>query len=237
MIYIHGTIIIQSFHLQRNQTKFFKDRHWTTREFEELLGSDVDANGQSRRMLEVGCGVGNLVFPLLDNEPSIFIYACDFSQRAVDFVKANPKYDPDRMLAFQCDITDSEQLTEHIPEESLDMITMIFVLSAIHPDKFSRVAANLRRLLKPGGVLLFRDYGRFDMAQIRFKAGSKLADNFYVRQDGTRSYFFTIEEIAALFKSNGFTVDTNLYVSRRTINLKENLNVARTFLQARLVKE
>jgi methyltransferase-like protein 6 len=23
---------------KRNQTKFFKDRHWTTREFQELLG-------------------------------------------------------------------------------------------------------------------------------------------------------------------------------------------------------
>jgi hypothetical protein len=26
---------------KRNQTKFFKDRHWTTREFQELLGSNV----------------------------------------------------------------------------------------------------------------------------------------------------------------------------------------------------
>lgn len=200
------------------------------------MGADGEANGQSRRMLEVGCGVGNLVFPLLDNEPSIFIYACDFSQRAVDFVKANPKYDTHRMLAFQCDITESEQLTEHVPEGSLDMITMIFVLSAIHPDNFGRVVCNLRRLLRPGGVLLFRDYGRFDMAQIRFKAGSKLADNFYVRQDLTRSYFFTTEEVATLFEGNGFSVDTNLYVNRRTINQKENLNVARTFLQARFVR-
>lgn len=168
---------------KRNQTKFFKDRNWTTREFEELIESSTT----NRRMLEVGCGVGNLVYPLLENPAcsNLFIYACDFSARAVEYVKANPCYDESQMKAFQCDITELEQLRP-IEEGSLDIITMVFVLSAIHPSKFAQVVSNLRRLLKPGGMILFRDYGRFDMAQLRFKSGSKIADNFYVRQDGTR---------------------------------------------------
>ena len=86
---------------KRNDTRFFKDRHWTVREFEQL----VDAADQKRRiLLEVGCGVGNFIFPLIE-EVGMFIYACDFSPRAIEFVKKDPRYHEDRVKAFTCDIT------------------------------------------------------------------------------------------------------------------------------------
>ena len=68
----------------------------------------------------------------------------------------------------------------------MDVASLIFVLSAIHPDNHVETFLNVASVLKTGGVLIFRDYGLYDMAQIRFGKGNKLADNFYVRQDGTR---------------------------------------------------
>ncbi|XP_030371826.1 methyltransferase-like protein 6 [Scaptodrosophila lebanonensis] len=227
---------------KRNETRFFKDRHWTTREFQELLAEPHNTNqskGEHRNLLEVGCGVGNLVFPLLEEQlksgGGFYFYACDFSPRAIDFVRANELYDPNHITAFQCDIT-TEQVHQSIPSESLDVCTMIFVLSAIHPDKFGDVLQNLWRLLKPGGVVLFRDYGLYDMAQLRFKPGHKIADNFYMRQDGTRSYYFSEQELAQLFSSTGFEILSNSYVHRRTLNIKEGVDAPRIFLQGKFRK-
>lgn len=169
---------------KRNETRFFRDRHWTTREFSDLL-NDYQSDNSNRVMLEVGCGVGNLIFPLIEEGQNFFIYACDFSPRAVEFVKQNKLYNEEYVKVFQTDITTNE-IHLIIKMNSVDIVTLIFVLSAIHPEKFIIVLENLFKLLKPGGVVLFRDYGLYDMAQIRFKPGHKIAENFYMRQDGTR---------------------------------------------------
>ncbi|XP_068426030.1 tRNA N(3)-methylcytidine methyltransferase METTL6 [Clinocottus analis] len=219
---------------KRNTTNFFKDRHWTTREFEELKARR-EFESQRLVLLEAGCGVGNCIFPLLEDDLHIFAYACDFSPRAVEFVKQNPLYCPERCSAFQCDLT-KDDLRENVPEGSVDVATLIFVLSAIHPDKMKLALQNISRVLKPGGIVLFRDYGLYDHAMLRFKAGSKLGENFYVRQDGTRSYFFSKELLAELFADAGLQLVSNDYVLRETINKKEGLCVPRVFLQSKFTK-
>lgn len=72
----------------------------------------------------------------------------------------------------------------------MDIVTSIFVLSALPPEKFVNAIENIKSALRPGGLWLFRDYAVTDAAQARFKPERKLSDNLFVRQDGTLSYFF-----------------------------------------------
>lgn len=167
---------------KRNDTRFFKDRHWTLREFKEILGTDIN---QRNILLEVGCGVGNFIFPLIEEKLNMFIYACDLSSKAIELLKTNPIYSEAQVKAFQTDIT-TTNICDEIPNETLDIVTLIFVLSAVDPSNHLKIARTLFALLKPNGYILLRDYGLYDMTQLRFKPGHKISDNFYMRQDGTR---------------------------------------------------
>ncbi|XP_028249140.1 tRNA N(3)-cytidine methyltransferase METTL8, mitochondrial [Parambassis ranga] len=90
----------------------------------------------SFRILEVGCGVGNSVFPIVNNikETNSFIYCCDFSPSAIQLVKEHPDYDDSVCHAFVHDICE-ETASFPFPPQSLDVILAVFVLSSIHPER------------------------------------------------------------------------------------------------------
>ncbi|KAI6649298.1 Methyltransferase-like protein 6 [Oopsacas minuta] len=219
---------------KRNSTNFFKDRHWCGREFPELLRTSVTEIDSSHEvtLLECGCGVGNLMFPLIQENSSLFVYACDISHVAVELVQKNEAYIDTKCNAFQCDLTVAGSLKKHI-KEKVTMATLVFVLSAISPDKMSTVVQNISGVLAPGGKILFRDYGVFDHAMMQFGQGHKIDTNYYFRQDWTRVYYFSLEDTEKIFTSNGFEVCENKFVKRKTINVKEGVDVDRIFVQGK----
>ena len=93
--------------------------------------------------------------------------------------------------------------------------------------------------MKPGGVVYFRDYGRYDLGQLRFasRGNQKLADNFYVCADKTRRYYFTLEELQEMFEKAGFEVIENRFHYRLIENRKEQKKMYRVWIQARFRKK
>ncbi|WAR09838.1 MET2A-like protein, partial [Mya arenaria] len=155
----------------------------------------------------VGCGVGNTVFPILkaNRDPGLMVYCCDFSKTAVDLVKENADYER-RCHAFHCDISNPES-TVPFPDNSLDVIICIFVLSAINPDKFQAVIN--RRCL---------------------------SENFYARGDGTRVYFFTQVELGEMMTNAGLVEKQNLVDRRLQVNRGRQLKMYRVWIQCKYVK-
>lgn len=194
-----------------HENRFFKDRRWLHLEFPELIAASKPESG-SMRILEVGCGAGNTVFPLLEcnQNPDLEIFACDYAPEAVNVVKSNPLYSQTpcgKCFASVWDLSSTlsngePNLPEGVEPHSLDIIVLIFVLSALHPNEWQKAVTNVRTMLKPGGLVLVRDYGRYDLPQIRFGKGRMLDDNFYIRGDGTRVYFFLPEEFLQIFNAS-----------------------------------
>ncbi|KAF1987661.1 methyltransferase [Aulographum hederae CBS 113979] len=201
-----------------NTTNFFKNRKWLQQEF-PILSTLSSAEAPPCVLLEVGAGAGNSAFPILaqNQNPKLKIHACDFSKKAVELIRENELYDQQHLQADVWDVaqvpTDEDNgLPPGLEEGSVDVVLMIFIFSALSPKQWDQATRNIWRVLKPGGLVLFRDYGRGDLAQVRFKKGRYLEENFYVRGDGTRVYFFEKAELQEIWggdKQNGNSEDAS----------------------------
>ncbi|KII86066.1 hypothetical protein PLICRDRAFT_165735 [Plicaturopsis crispa FD-325 SS-3] len=186
-----------------NSANFFRNRKWLHLEFPELLEA-AKADAGPMTIAEIGCGAGNAVFPLLsaNQNPHLTLRAYDYSNHAVKLVQNNELYTSPptgKIHAAVWDLSSPDMLPPGVDPGSVDIIVLVFVMSALHPDEWGRAISNLHKMLKPGGLVLFRDYGRHDLTQLRFKAGRLLDDNFYIRGDKTRVYFFDLDELSLLF--------------------------------------
>ena len=197
---------------KNNTANFFKNRKWLRQEF-PVLASVTQAEAGPTTILEVGAGAGNTAFPILahNENPNLRLHACDFSKRAVDLIRAHELYDERFIQADVWDVAAPSSSSEngHAPSVSLppglsgssvDLVLMIFIFSALSPAQWWQAVRNIHAVLKPGGQVLFRDYGRGDLAQVRFKKGRYMDENFYVRGDGTRVYFFDRDQLACIWQ-------------------------------------
>ncbi|KAF4671478.1 hypothetical protein FOL47_001530 [Perkinsus chesapeaki] len=235
---------------KRNKANFFKDRHYLVTEFGEVARSDAFIDSEDAgHLVEIGCGVGNAIVPLAEACPKLTVLATDCSSVAIDLLderlrSEDPKV-AERVSTRVVDATSSSFPPEDM-EGTANFVLLLFCMSAISEAHYGRVIEGCKRILKPGGIVLFRDYGKYDLAQLRFSkdkgraaTASRLPgeEDFYVRQDGTRAKFFTEESLADMWESSGGFERVELITHRRcVINRKQGKEMKRVWIQAKWKK-
>ena len=227
--------------------QFFKARKYIYPAYRQWLE-------KSNVCLEVGCGYGCSIFPLMDiNSLShLRIVATDYSSEALSILLRNAQFDPSRIIDVRAwDIThhhlnsckfslDYEEALERNEREnesvfpSVDSILCLFVLSAIHSDSHEIALRNMWSILPIGGVVLFRDYGICDMTMFRHR--SRLSQNLFRRNDGTLSYYFDLDYLNHLCSRVGFDPVQLKYATVEVTNKKKKISMRRVFVHAVLVK-
>ena len=182
-------------HYKRTSCRGFGDRHYLFEAFAEELRDPP----REALFLDLGCGVGNTLLPIFEALPRIRCLGVDLSERAVHALRGRPGFDARRCAAHACDLTAEGALPALLAGRRAQIATCFFTLSAIPPAALPALAAAIADSLAPGGALLLRDYARHDLAQLRFRAGCKLAEDYYARADGTLAHYLTPARLRELF--------------------------------------
>ncbi|XP_043847885.1 mRNA N(3)-methylcytidine methyltransferase METTL8 isoform X2 [Dromiciops gliroides] len=226
-----------------HKNKFFKDRNWLLREFPEILPVGLQTKEEKGKMswdhvktndTDSFSNIDCLAM-LKGVESGKKDSGADFTYSQSEIRSGNNQYpEKKRGEPVETDLFPGSHAAFRILEVGCGAGNSVFpILNAL---KMQGVVNRLSKLLKPGGMLLFRDHGRYDLTQLRFKKGCCLSENFYVRGDGTRAYFFTEGEVHNMFHQAGLDEKQNLVDRRLQVNRKEKVKMHRVWVQGKFQK-
>ena len=121
----------------RRINKMDRFNEWLFDTFRPYLG---------KRVLEVGCGSGNLTYHLIDHCETLI--AIDISENYIETIRE--RFPPDKVQAFCFDIQDRE-ITK-LSRVGIDTIVCLNVLEHIKDDDLA--LENMFEMLQPGGRLI-----------------------------------------------------------------------------------
>ena len=96
------------------------------------------------------------------------------------------------MNAFHCDLTE-DSLKSHLSKCNVDIVTLVFVLSAIHPDKMLAVLQNIIQVISFCHCLLFNPAKVSTVFVINYREGLGLmvSNNSLFEENNSLVYFWT----------------------------------------------
>ena len=218
-------------HFQRHAdapVPFFKERRGLLEEFPLLKAPGI-------HILEVGSGNGSSVLPVLKHNATATVHATDPSPTAVD--DTHRRVD-EAGLASR--LTTEVQRAPTIPCSPqygpFDVVMIHCTLSAIPGNDDAAILSSASALLRPGGAVLIRDHGLYDMRHLKdMQRGAALLDHVrpaYLRPGGMHRRYYSLENMAELAAAAGLSVEENRYLCIRQHNAKRGIHMDRVYVHA-----
>ena len=216
---------------------FFKERRSLLQEFPLL------ATG-SLRVLEIGCGTGSSVLPLLRGNPDASVHASDPSAAAVAQMRRQVDaagFGGRLTSEVQADASGSPCAA--VAPASFDVAMAVYTLSAVPgADGDGALLAATAAAVRPGGAVIVRDYGMYDMRHLsdakssQRVAGGRDAGSEFLRVGGMYRRYYSLEGLAALAARAGLVVEESRYLCVRLRNERRKLTMDRVYVHAVLRK-
>lgn len=197
-------------------------------DYEFILDQVVDKIGFSKyeyfRVLDLGCGTGNLIQKIRNKYPNATIYALDFSKEMIQIAQSKNIRDIHYIVANMFDINDI-----NIPY--LDIAVSSFVFHNFQSiDEHRNIFSLINEHLAVGGRLILADLIELgdcfqkketQKALVDLMRNNNLSDDDIVKWLGILEIEdspLTIHEEIKLFNQSGYeTIDTNTYSNNNAI--------------------
>ena len=181
-IYSHGSMGPRNEYLGELLLSFFRREH---------------AHLRPRRILDMGCAIGNSTLPWARAFPRARI-------DAIDVAAPQLRYGHARAEALGVAVHFSQQNAERtdFPDGSFDLVLSHIMLHETARGALSRILGECRRLLRPGGLMLHLEIPR----------GRTVLENFLYNWESwnnneTFGQYMTHLDLAALAREQGFAAD------------------------------
>lgn len=140
-------------------------------------------------IIDLGCGCGNDTLYLIERGKKVI--PCDYSKNAIHNIEKNfpevekaYRFDMSRGLPFEDNLT--------------DIIISDLSLHYFTKEKTSKILQEIKRVLKPNGLLIFRVNSVKDVNHLTGQ-GTEIEHHLYKTNDGRYKRFFDEEDINRFF--------------------------------------
>ncbi len=139
--------------------------------------------GAPARVLEVGCGTGAFAARIAAALPEATFVAVDTSERFVELTRSR---------GLDARLADVEDLP--FDDDSFDVVAAMWVL--YHVGDLHRGLAEIRRVLRPGGLLVAVTNGDEHVAELRRDAGGEPVRTHFSSENGEAALLRHFDEVS-----------------------------------------